>query len=310
MKIKKVYKYIFIFIFFLLAFELYLRIYWGFCDALLYKHSNEYEYIAKPNQDRFRFRSHIKYNSYSQRSNEPDINKITILGLGDSVLFGGTWMDQDSLATTIVSNNSDYQILNISSGSWGPDNCAAYLEENGIFNAQAMILVCSSHDAYDTMTFKKVVGVYPNYPDKQYFSAIYELINRYLLPYSYKIIKRYKSKFDPDEEILNDSIQKEFIAKKTNVFNPGFERLKKIAESNNIPLYIFLHAEKKEIENKKYNKMGEEIVSWANKNNIKLITGLDNGENISFLKDKIHYNSAGQKFLSEQLFLILNELNK
>lgn len=310
MKLKKTCKYILLFFSFLLFLELYLRIYWGFCDALLYKHSDKYEYIAQPNQNRFRFRCHIKYNSYSQRNNEPDKNKIKILGLGDSVLFGGTWMDQDSLATTIVSKNSDYQILNISSGSWGPDNCAAYLEENGIFNAKAIILVCSSHDAYDTMTFKKVVGVYPNYPDKQSFSAIYELINRYLLPYSYRLFERYKLKFDPDEEILNDSTQKEFIAKKTNIFNPGFDKLKVIAEKNNIPLYIFLHAEKKEIENNCYNDMGSLIISWANKNNVKLIKGLDKGESLSLLKDKIHYNSAGQKFLSEQILLILKEFKE
>ena len=124
--------------------ELVLRFAFGFCDALLYRESDKYEYIAQPNQDRHRFGAHIHYNSYSQRNGEPDSTKVRVLGLGDSVIFGGTWMDQDSLASTLFSETTGTQMLNISAGSWGPDNCAAYLKENGTFGASAMILVCSS----------------------------------------------------------------------------------------------------------------------------------------------------------------------
>ena len=54
----------------------------GFCDALLYQSSNQYEYIAQPNQDRDRFGAHIHYNSYSQRNEEPDSTKTIIFRLG------------------------------------------------------------------------------------------------------------------------------------------------------------------------------------------------------------------------------------
>ena len=310
MKIKKKYTCIISFFIIIVLLEVYLRLYWGFCDALLYDHNTKYEYIAQPNQNRYRFRCHIKYNSYSQRCDEPDSTKTIILGLGDSVLFGGTWMDQDSLATSIINKTTSFQILNISSGSWGPDNCSAYLEEYGTFNAKAMILVCSSHDAYDTMTHKKVVGVYPNYPNRESPLALYELANRYLFPRIIKLFNKYKSKLDPDEEVVSYSSSESYISKKTNTFNPGFNQLKTIAKNNNIPLYIYLHAERKEIENGKYNQMGQEIISWANENHITIIKGLDNGESLSLLKDKIHYNTKGQKFLSEQLLLILKHINK
>ena len=105
--------------------ELVLRFAFGFCDALLYNESDKYEYIAQPNQDRHRFGAYIHYNSFSQRNGEPDSTKLRVLGLGDSVLFGGTWMDQDSLASTLFSDETGTQMLNISAGSWGPDNCAA-----------------------------------------------------------------------------------------------------------------------------------------------------------------------------------------
>lgn len=65
----------------LLLGEIGLRFY-GFAEAPLYKASGSYEYIAKPNQDMMRFGNHIHYNSYSQRSDEPDTTKVIILGLG------------------------------------------------------------------------------------------------------------------------------------------------------------------------------------------------------------------------------------
>lgn len=40
-----------------------------------------------------RFGNHIHYNSYSQRSDEPDTTKVIILGLGDSVIYGGVQVD-------------------------------------------------------------------------------------------------------------------------------------------------------------------------------------------------------------------------
>ena len=43
--------------------------------------------MACPNQDGYRFGNHYHYNSYQQRSEEPDSTKKIVLGLGDSVLF-------------------------------------------------------------------------------------------------------------------------------------------------------------------------------------------------------------------------------
>ena len=173
---------------FLILCEVILREGWGFCDTVLMQESERYEYIAQPNQDRMRFRHHVIYNSLSMRSSEPQKGSVRILGLGDSVINGGVLTDQDSLATTLLSSalsdtlHQEVQILNISAGSWGPDNCNAYLEEKGYFDAKVMLLVVSSHDAYDNMDFKPTVGVHVSFPSKQYISAIVELFDRYLIP--------------------------------------------------------------------------------------------------------------------------------
>ncbi|MBM3911084.1 MAG: hypothetical protein FJ356_05490 [Thaumarchaeota archaeon] len=88
----------------LFSLEIFLRQYYGFCDTVLIKEDSSFEYIAQPNQDRFRFRNHVKYNSYSMRSEAVDTTSAVILGFGDSFINGGVQTDQDSLATTILSD--------------------------------------------------------------------------------------------------------------------------------------------------------------------------------------------------------------
>lgn len=287
--------------------EFTLRFAFGFCDALLYQSSDNYEYIAQPNQDRHRFGAHIHYNSYSQRNEEPDSTRVKILGLGDSVIFGGTWMDQDSLATTLFSNETGMQMLNISAGSWGPDNCAAYLKEKGTFGAKAVILVCSSHDAYDVMSFTPVVGVYPTYPERQYRLAIVELMDRYLMPRVRSFFLKQKQRLDPDAAVVNKMSQK-FVAKKSLLFNPGFDQLKNMADSLHIPFGVYLHAETGELMQGSYNEMGYEIMEWAEKNGVPLMKGMDRGENESMYKDMIHLNGKGQKHLAASLKVMVTEL--
>ena len=74
---------------FFLGGEIALRMCLGMCQAPLYKESDKWEYMACANQDGQRFGHHYHYNSYQQRSEEPDSTKKIVLGLGDSVLFGG-----------------------------------------------------------------------------------------------------------------------------------------------------------------------------------------------------------------------------
>lgn len=288
--------------------ELVLRLVFGFCDAVLYQSSSAYEYIAQPNQQRYRFFAHINYNSYSQRSEEPDSTKTIVLGLGDSVIFGGTMLDQDSIATTLFSKETGMQMLNISSGSWGPDNCAAYLKEKGTFGAKAMVLVGSSHDAFDVMSHVPVVGIYPNYPDKQYKLAIWELMDRYLMPR----IKGWLGQselVDPDAKVVKN-VNSEGVAQKSLNFNPGFEQLLQISKEKNIPFFIYLHPEMGEVENKEYKEGGKLIIEWAKANGVKLVNGLDEGVTTSMFRDVIHLNEKGQRNLAnslERLFTINND---
>ena len=131
---KKTIRWLLFLIFFLCALELSLRSY-GFCNAVLIKEDSAYEYIAIP-QERYRFGKHIFYNKYFQRNEElTSVDSIIICAFGDSFINGGAAIDQDSLATTkltrYLSNkyNKSVKVLNISAGSWAPDNCFAYLAD-------------------------------------------------------------------------------------------------------------------------------------------------------------------------------------
>lgn len=298
------------------------RFVFGFGDAPLFQPDSDYEYITQPNQDRFRFLCHYKTNSYSQRSEEPDSTKKRILGLGDSVLYGGTWMDQDSLATTLFTNETDVQMLNISCGSWGPDNCAAYLRKHGTFGASAMFLVCSSHDAYDVMTFQPVVGIYSNYPDKQYVSGLWEMIDRYLIPFlktktntntktgtktgqqSYtKTNTKTKTNtgeyVDPDAQVEKRAANRQ-IVQKGLVFNPGFDALKHIADSCQIPMVVYLHSELGELAQGEYNDMGQDIINWCDTVGVQLVKGIET-ERDDMYHDAIHFNEKGQRHLANEM---------
>lgn len=285
--------------------ELTLRFVFGFCDAVLYQSSPAYEYIAQPNQHRYRFFSHIDYNSYSQRSEEPDPTKTIVLGLGDSVILGGTMLDQDSVATTLFSKETGMQMLNISSGSWGPDNCAAYLKEKGTFGAKAMVLVCSSHDAFDVMSHVPVVGIYPNYPDKQYKLAIWEVIDRYLMP-RIKVYFRGKQLLDPDAQVVEKVKSDEGVANKALNFDPGFDQLLQISEGKHIPFFIYLHPEVGEVMSRKYKEGGLMIMEWAKTHHIKLIDGLNEGVTVDMYRDVIHLNEKGQRNLANSLKKMIN----
>lgn len=281
--------------------EAILRLGFGFCNALLYQSSDQYEYIAQPNQERRRFGVRLMTNSYSQRSEVPDSTRTIVLGLGDSVIFGGGWMDHDSLATTLFSTETEMQMLNISCGSWGPDNCAAYLREKGTFGANAVVLVCSSHDAYDAMTFAPVVGVWPNYPNKQYKLAIWELIDRYVIPYikTKTKTKRYVDVTNKNKNKNNNVHEDSQVIQKSPYFVKGFDDLKQMADSLQIPLYIYLHAEQGELKRQCYNEMGQQIVLWADSAQVTLINGIKEGERIDMYHDIIHFNEKGQRHLAD-----------
>lgn len=282
--------------------EFILRGFFGFTDAVLFLEDPQVEYLAQPSQDRHRFGNSIRYNEFSMRTEPFQHDACKILGLGDSILNGGVLCDQEALATYLLEKKisketgKNYQVLNISAPSWGPDNAMAYLEKFGNFNAELIFLVTSSHDAYDTMDFVPIVGKSENYPEKQYNLAYLEGVNRYFLPW---LGKRFKGKKEATGGFEDKSMEK--------IFNPGFQDILEYTNSKKIPFLLYLHPELSEVRKGSYNKKGQLILEFARENNIRVISGLTRAQEDHYL-DNIHLNEKGQKNLYEQLYPNLKEI--
>ncbi|TGD82233.1 SGNH/GDSL hydrolase family protein [Hymenobacter wooponensis] len=290
-------------VFVFLLSEVILRRVYGFTNAILMREDKAFEYIPVP-QDRYRFFKNNYYNSYSQRNREITTNDSTIiLGFGDSVINGGVQTEQDSLATSLLSNyltqKNHQQVLvtNIAAGSWGPDNCYAYLKKYGNFGAKKLLLVVSSHDAYDNMNFEKIVGVIPSYPDKQYQLAITELFDRYLYP---RYLSQYFSFTAEKTPEKNNNL---LISKYKNgmQFNSGFKHFANYSDSTKIPLLIYLHADQEELKQGTYNEQGKEIIAFCAKNNIPLINELNYKFSADDYRDGIHLSEKGQRHMYDIL---------
>ena len=116
---------------------------------------------------------------------------------------------------------------------------------------------------------------------------------------------------DTIKKVLSKSAAKEEESlginkqKGDSIFNSGFLDFYQYSLSNNIPLTIYLHAEKKELKAGSYNEQGQEILTFANERNIPIIKDLDDGLEISDYRDDIHINKQGQRKMAERVLRYL-----
>jgi lysophospholipase L1-like esterase len=91
----------------------------------------------------------------------------------------------------------------------------------------------------------------------------------------------------------------DLVIMKDKIFNPGFLLLYNKSEEYKIPLIIYLHADKLEFHSGQYNEMGQQIIQFANENNILMLKELDYNLDASFYRDDIHLNGDGQRKMAE-----------
>lgn len=275
-----------------ILFELFARYYLGLGESFVYVEHSEYEYFPAPDQDVRRFGNTIRTNKHGMRSETPDSGKRKILKIGDSVINGGPHVSNDELASTLIedtlnSDTDEFQVLNISAGSWGPDNAFAYISEHGHYDCEMMVLVFSSHDFHDNMHHRKVVGVHPAWPAHQPLCAISDLMDNYALP-------RIKS-------VLGENEYDYLHGFDDSAINSGWKNLSNYASQHQIPMILYLHPEKQELQAGNFNAEGQQLITFLNENNIPFISGIEKGMKPEHYRDHIHLNRAGQK----QLFLNL-----
>ncbi|MFD1145337.1 hypothetical protein ACFQ4C_29695 [Larkinella insperata] len=261
----------------------------------MFQESKEFEYIHKPNQDLKIYRNRFVTNEFSMRSDP--INKedtLVVLLIGDSVVNGGNQVDHKDLASTILEQrlrkdlNATIRVLNISSYTWGPDNIYAYLKKYGTFNADLIVMVNNSGDAFDNMTFKKVVGVKSSMPSDNYALASFKLFKKV----NDTLLSKFKKGISEDQDVQPEG----------RSFNTGFNDIDSLATCLKVPLIVYLHASQKELVEKKYSQEGQLIIDFFTKRNRKVIKELDFALDKKYYLDEIHFNSEGQHFMGENLY--------
>jgi hypothetical protein len=272
--------------------ELLARFYLGLGDNPIYIEDSDYEYIYAPNQDVKRFGNRITTNKYSMRSKElSPKDKTKVLLIGDSVVNGGAHVDQDDLMSSVLENIFSKQkkgtrVLNISAGSWGPDNAFAYIVKHGHFNAEAIVLVFSSHDYNDNMHHKKVVGEHRSWPNSSYSLALADGFYNYALP-KIRDLLGYENNEYAYLEGHDDS-----------PINSGWQDFFDYCKDHEIKLLVYVHPEVGEIKNKALMEKGQNLIKMLVNNNINFINGLYFETNEQGYRDNIHLNGKGHHRLA------------
>ena len=256
----------------------------------LYESYKEMEYKMKPNQNIQRFGNIIIINDASMRTSidildRPKLGKKRVLIFGDSVLWGTSILG--------IKLKENFEIYNVSAGSWGPGNWNQFIKENGIFNADQIIFLISSHDLIDipnplTKTNKLMPSENPPF-------ATWELINRYILPR----IQRYLAKIVSTDK--NQGIKKEhsLISEGELILNQSID----LVHENGAELTAVQFWDRKEFETEspdKYHSIIKKLFINRKVNTIQslpIFKKCSNKASNLFL-DNIHLSRKGQQCLA------------
>ncbi len=292
----------------LIAAELLLRFAVGFGEHPVYYSSGDYAYALRPDQDLRRFGNRFFINEAGMRSAPLDTGEFRILKFGDSVLNGGVATDQDGLVSSLSEKRfaerppldpsgnplpEKVRMLNVSAGSWGPDNAFAWMQAHGDFDARAIVLVFSSHDFRDIMTFEEVVGNVPFYPESQPFTALTDAVTW--------TVSRYFTTVNWND-LPGAGVRPQ------DTFNPGWEKFTYYCRNRDIPLLVYHHPTRSECEAGEWNEEGTSLQSLFAELGVAVISGLEVPCNASAYRDDIHPDEAGQALIADALEPALRRL--
>jgi hypothetical protein len=248
--------------------------------VILYQSSDEFEYRMRPNQEIEFLERKIKVNELGCRGSSPaEKEKKVAWYCGDSVIHGGVHTDEDSLAVELWERwinhdgDSSWSALNISQGSWGPDNSFAFcnVHKSELGRPEVVILCLSSHDYKDHMTFC-YSGASREMPSKKSTFLIAALYNKY---------------FGPIQECPRVLNQKR---------NAGVSQWMEWSKQNTIDLKVYLHPTVSEIKDGEYNDLGKKTLRDFQDLDFEVYQGLGTLE-VSDFRDNIHLSESGQRNL-------------
>tara|TARA_B100000579_G_C22804992_1_gene842002 strand:+ start:377 stop:1327 length:951 start_codon:yes stop_codon:yes gene_type:complete len=284
----------------LLLTELYLKKI-GLGDPITYEADFVYGYAPKAKQVKVRFKnSKVTINDKGLRSIEDWKNnpKKKILFLGDSVTYGGSYIDDKETFSYLVCKelgNDKFSCGNAGVNAYGIFNIVYRSRyDERIQEAEIIIFNLIPDDFYRGLQNSETAHFYLN--DKKFpFPAIVEAINFVSVKYD---INKYISKFSTSENTKNKN---NLISESIDLFVSEVDRLERI---NKKVLLLFspnIYENGKISDETKY--IYKRLIKKTNKKIIYLKNFLTN----KHLIDSVHYNKLGHELVAQK---IVEELNK
>ena len=289
----------------LLATECYCRFHLGLGDPPLSIADAQIEYLFAPNQHLRRFGNHVDYNAWSMRSDDFPVqksqpNELRVMVFGDSVVNGGALTDQRDLATSILQRQlgavmgRPVVVGNISAASWGPPNMLAYARRFGLFQADAVVIVVSSHDYADAPTFQPIVGVNPDFPSHRPWCATWEAITRYLPRYVPMLAGKTPPVRPPTQKDIDESLG-------------ALGDLIRLAQQNGAKVVLAQHLTLAELPPGRLEEGHDAIAKTARDAGVEPFDLEGTGASAALYRDHIHTNQAGQAFIAARLLPAIRE---
>jgi len=233
----------------------------------------------------------------SRELKESSANTLHISILGDSVVYGGHFLDQaDTIASKLEKKihkglNLDALASAIAASSWGPQNILNYFNKIGPFRGNHAVVIQSTHDRYDIITPSN--RIIPPYRLETSYLAITDFILRIWewIDTKYGNKKKYnQNKMKSFQKITHDSLNKLIIKLKKNY--------KHVA--------LYYHVTKPElVEKEKYINNASYFREIALNNKIYFINSfVEYNEKChqNIYQDNIHLNDNGTSCVSNILF--------
>ena len=274
--------------------EIYLK-YIGLGDPIRYDSNYAYGYSPKINQFKKRFKgSKITINEAGLRSTEQwEQNKNKILFIGDSITYGGSYIDDKELFSHLVCT----EIKNYICGNAGVN---AYSIANMVYrskydlrinDANVIIFLVSPGDFYREYADAQTAHFYLN--NKNFMlPAITEAIN--FLATRYNISGYISKNYDSEKKNIHD-----LINLSVELLNQEIIRLEK-----NKKVFLFYTIEKNDPNSE--NDLNKYIYKSMKNNLEKRFINLNLTLNDSiYFYDGVHYTIEGHKAVSKKIISIL-----
>ena len=271
--------------------EIYLRII-GLGDPITYDSNYVYGYAPKENQSKKRLKnSRISINDVGLRSLfnwSQNSKKKKIVFFGDSVTYGGSYIDDKEIFSHLVCKNlnlENYICGNAGVNSYGIINIVYRSRyDERINRSDIKIFVIIPDDFYRGLQNSNTAHFYLN-DQKFLLPAIFEAVNFVTTKYD---INNFIAKYDNTEKYNN---QKELINEAILLLSSEVERLK----NNNEKFLLFYSAGKNNNNLKKY--ILKKLKSYINSNIIELTNILKD----DMFEDSSHLNKKGHKAVSMKI---------